>query len=112
VRVGDVVDELRRHERLHQPDEGHAQGVGGDDLQRLEREGDVGQHEERQAVGQVTLAADVRQVPADGDRERRQHDDRHERRRDGGGQPGQQEDDRQAGGGHGVDQPRHADQLR
>ena len=35
VRVGDVVDQLRRHQRLHEPDERHAQGVGRDDAQRL-----------------------------------------------------------------------------
>ena len=67
VGVGDVVDELGGQQRLEEPDQGHGQRVGRDDLQGLEGERHVGDEQRRQAVGQLALVADVR----DGERGRR-----------------------------------------
>ena len=35
--VGDVIDELGGHQRFHETDHGHGQGIRRDDLQGLQR---------------------------------------------------------------------------
>ena len=58
VRVRDVVDDLGRHQRLHQPDEGERQRVRRDGPQGLQVVGHVGDAEPRQRPGQLALVAD------------------------------------------------------
>ncbi len=57
--VGDLVDELRGHQRLEQPDERHRERVGGDDRERLEVQRHVRDEQGREAVGQLALVATV-----------------------------------------------------
>ena len=57
-RVGQVVDDLGGHQAFEQTDGRDADGIGQDDLQRFERERNVGEQEHRQGVGQLAHVAD------------------------------------------------------
>ena len=112
VGVGDVVDQLGGQQGLQQPDERHRDGVGGDDLERVQGERDVGEEQRREAVGQLALVADVRHVDRRQERERGEDDDGDQRRGDHLRDARQADHDGDADGDHRVDQPRHVDHVR
>jgi len=95
-RLGDVVHELGRHQRLEQADCGERQRVRQDDRQGLERDRDGRQSEERDGARQRALVADVGHRQAGRDDEHRDGDDGDERRGHGLRQAGQGEEQDQA----------------
>ncbi|VXB30052.1 hypothetical protein PLANTIT3_30201 [Plantibacter sp. T3] len=110
-RVGDVVDEFRREEGLHEPHERDAQRGRPDDAERLE----VQRHEQRgqagEAAGDVALVADGRHGGVRDHRDRGDDDDGDERRRHRGGELGEQQDDQHRDDEQRVDEPRDAEQV-
>ena len=63
-RLGDVVDELRRHQRLQQADGGERDRVRRDDRSVSSVNGTDGRPSTGSALGQLALVADVRHVDA------------------------------------------------
>jgi hypothetical protein len=110
--VGDVVDELGGHQRLHETDQRHRQRVRRDRGERLHRERDVRDEEGRQTAGKLALVAHGGHLDReDHDGERHDHDG-HQRRGDHPGHLGHEDHDQQSRRDQGIDQPRDPDQLR
>jgi len=112
MRVGHIVYQLGRHERLHATDERHCEGVRGDDREGLPGQRYMREEQLGQALGEITLIADRRHAD-------RTHDDRcsddHDRYQRGGyglGDSRHEQHDHEPCRDERVDGPRHADQLR
>ncbi|CAI7643250.1 unnamed protein product [Penicillium discolor] len=112
VGVGDLVDELRGEQRLHEPDERDAEREGRDDRERLPRQRNVRDEQRRQAPRQLALIADRRHRDPEGEHDARHDDDRHERRRHDLGELRHHEHHDDAERHQRIHQPRHVDELR
>jgi hypothetical protein len=88
LRVGQVIDDVLRHQAFQKADDGDRDGIGQDDLQRLQVERNVRKQEHRQRVGQLAHVAHGAHVPAEGRGQRGQHDDRDQAARGSPGQSG------------------------
>lgn len=94
-RMGQVIHQLSRQQRLHQADKGDAEGARPDNLQRGKIEGNGQGGESRQAAAHRAFIADGRQQLAGGDGIESERDDGDQRRRDSLNKARRPQDDKQ-----------------
>ena len=111
MRVGDVVHELRRHQRFHDADNRHAHRIRRNQLQSLPGQGHIRDQQLREGFRKLAHIAHVRHAPIRQHRNKRDDDHRYQRSRNRGEHAGQEHHNRNTQSDQRIHQPGHIDEM-
>ena len=111
MRIRDVVDEFRRHQRFHNADDRHANRIRRNQLQSLPGQRHIRNQQLRERFRELAHIAHIRHAPVRQHRNKRDDEHSYQRSRNRGEHTGQEHHNCNTQSDQRIHQPRHIDEM-